>query len=524
MLDKLSIQARVILATVISFLFFIIFDSFYAPKPVTPAAETTQASSANSAPVTAQASNETTTATATQSNAPVTSESTTVLTTVKFNNTVWAIDALGRVANVTLKEAQFLDEAHEGLKLFNEQMTKPLEIRFSDAAVNDEAFKKPYTASSAEVDATTASKTLVLTQKLTDLTVSKSFTFYPDGHYDLRVNLSKPVEYFITHGFRPSVEVDMMSVHGMMIKQFDDTIEIIEDGDATGYESYRDAKIISSFDRYYATFFYNNSFDIWVNKVGDDEPLGFVKGAPEFEFSGYIGPKYVNVLEGIDPELIDVVEYGIFTFMAAPLFTFLDFLHGFTGNWGWSIVILTIVVRLILFPLSAKGMISMHKLKELAPKIKELQRKYKGDPQKLQSHMMDLYKKHGANPLGGCLPFLLQIPVFFAIYRVLVNAIELKGAEWFYITDLSLMDPYYIMPILMGVSMYFQQKITPSNFTDPMQEKVFRFLPLIFTFFFLTFPAGLVLYWFVNNLLSILQQFIINKRLETAKVERHEKD
>ncbi len=525
MLDKLSIQARVILATVISFLFFIIFDSFYAPKTVTPASAQTQATQANSAPVTADASaQETAPASEQKAAAPVSSESTTILTTVKFNNTVWNIDALGRVAQVTLKEAQFLDEAHEGLKLFNDQVTKPLEIRFSDAAVNDEAFKTSYTADLAEVDATETSKTLHLTQKLSTLTVNKVFTFYPDGHYDLKITLSKPVEYFITHGFRPSVEVDMMSIHGLLVKQFDDTIEIIEDGDATGYESYRDAKIISSFDRYYATFFYNNSFDIWVNKVGEDDPLGFVKGAPEFAFSGYIGPKYVSVLKGIDPALVDVVEYGIFTFMAAPLFTFLDFLHGFTGNWGWSIVILTIVVRLILFPLSAKGMISMHKLKELAPKIKELQRKYKGDPQKLQSHMMDLYKKHGANPLGGCLPFLLQIPVFFAIYRVLVNAIELKGAEWFYITDLSLMDPYYVMPVLMGISMYFQQKITPSNFTDPMQEKVFKFLPLIFTFFFLTFPAGLVLYWFVNNLLSILQQFIINKRLESAKVERHEKD
>jgi YidC/Oxa1 family membrane protein insertase len=156
LLDKLSIQARVILATVISFLFFIIFDSFYTPKPVSQVStQTTQASTANSAP-TAQASTDTTTAA--QSIAPVTTESTTVLTTVKFNNTVWAIDALGRVANVTLKEAQFLSEDHEGLQLFKEQMTKPLEIRFSDAAVNDEAFKTPYTADQAEVDATATSK------------------------------------------------------------------------------------------------------------------------------------------------------------------------------------------------------------------------------------------------------------------------------------------------------------------------------------------------------------------------------
>jgi len=514
-------QARVVLATVISFLFFIIFDFFYTPKAVIqPTAQTTETSVSNPAPATAQTSS----ATQNKNIAPVVSSDKAVLATVKFHHTVWNIDSLGRVAQVTLKEAQFLDGEHEGLKLFDETSTKPLEIRFSDADVNTQAFKAAYTADHSEVDVTEAPKTLTLTQKLPELTVSKSFTFYPDGHYDLKIDLSKPVEYFITQGFRPAVEVDMRSVHGMLIKQFDDTIEIIEDGDATGFESYRDAKIISSFDRYYATFFYNNSFDIWVNKVADDEPLGFVKGKQSFAFSGYIGPKYVTLLKGIDPALGDVVEYGIFTFMAAPLFTFLSFIHSYIGNWGWAIVILTIIVRLILFPLSAKGMVSMHKLKELAPKIKELQRKYKGDPQKLQSHMMDLYKKHGANPLGGCLPFLLQIPVFFAIYRVLVNAIELKGAEWFYITDLSIMDPYYVMPVLMGISMYFQQKITPSNFTDPMQEKIFKFLPLIFTFFFLTFPAGLVLYWFVNNLLSILQQFIINKRLEVGKVESHEKD
>lgn len=523
MIDKLSIQTRVILAISISFIFFIIFDAYFAPKasPKTETATTHKELSANSAPVTATTAKEETSPTVPTQQVP----SHQTIATVKFHNTTWNIDHLGRVSQVTLTEAQFLDEKHVGgLKLFDDVSTKPLEVRFSDETINSAAFQTPYVADKAVVDVSVASETLTLTQKLSDLTVVKAFTFYPDGHYDLSINLSKPVEYFITQGFRPAVVVDMMAVHGLLIKQFDDTIEIIEDGSATGYESYRDTKIVSSFDKYYTTFFYNASFDVWVNKVADEDPLAFVKGAQNFTLSGYIGPKYVGVLERIDPSLVDVVEYGIFTFMAAPLFVFLDFLHNYTGNWGWSIVILTIVVRLILFPLSAKGMISMHKLKELAPKIKDLQRKYKGEPQKLQSHMMDLYKKHGANPLGGCLPFLLQIPVFFAIYRVLGNAIELKGAEWFYITDLSIMDPYYVMPVLMGISMYFQQKITPSNFTDPMQEKIFRFLPLIFTFFFLSFPAGLVLYWFVNNLLSILQQYIINKRLEKAKVESHEKD
>ena len=165
----------------------------------------------------------------------------------------------------------------------------------------------------------------------------------------------------------------------------------------------------------------------------------------------------------------------------------------------------------------------MQKIKEIAPRIKEVQEKYKGDPQRTNAAVMEMYKKHGANPLGGCLPLLLQIPIFFAIYRVLLNAVELQGAEWIlWVHDLSRMDPYYILPILMGATMFYQQKITPSNFTDPLQEKVFKFLPLIFTFFFFTFPAGLVLYWFINNIFSIAQQYLVNKQFAAAKALRHE--
>jgi YidC/Oxa1 family membrane protein insertase len=165
----------------------------------------------------------------------------------------------------------------------------------------------------------------------------------------------------------------------------------------------------------------------------------------------------------------------------------------------------------------------MQKIKEIAPKIKEVQAKYKGDPQRMNAAVMEMYKKHGANPLGGCLPLVLQIPVFFAIYRVLLNAVELQGAPWLlWVTDLSRMDPYYILPILMGATMFYQQKITPSNFTDPLQEKIFKFLPIIFTFFFFTFPAGLVLYWFINNIFSIAQQYLVNRQFAAARVIRHE--
>jgi len=168
-------------------------------------------------------------------------------------------------------------------------------------------------------------------------------------------------------------------------------------------------------------------------------------------------------------------------------------------------------------------MMSMQKLKDLAPKMKELKEKYKGDPTKMNVKMMEMYKKHGANPMGGCLPLLLQIPVFFALYRVLLNADELQGAPWIlWIENLAAMDPYFVLPILMGASMWFQQKITPSNFQDPLQEKIFKWFPVIMTVFFIYFPSGLVLYWLVNSLFTIAQQYFINhmyaKQKEAALV------
>jgi YidC/Oxa1 family membrane protein insertase len=158
---------------------------------------------------------------------------------------------------------------------------------------------------------------------------------------------------------------------------------------------------------------------------------------------------------------------------------------------------------------------------ERLKKIKEIQKQYKSEPQKMNAKMMELYKKHNANPMGGCLPMIMQIPVFFAIYRVLQNTIELKHAEWIaWYHDLSVMDPYYVLPILMGASMFWQQRITPTNFTDPMQEKIMKFLPLIFTFFFVTFPAGLTLYWFTNNLFSVAQQYYVNSIFAKEKAKK----
>jgi len=451
------------------------------------------------------------------------------LLTVKGDKFELFIDKLGRISQVILEEKRYKNEKGEQIKLFDPSaLPKPLEIRFSDPKLNEEAFKVPYTVDKPNTIELKEATTITLTQNLSKETVTKKITIYPDGHYDLQVTLSDNQEYYISPGYRPNVRVDGYTVHGALIKEADGTVTWIKDGDAKGNEVFRGAHIAAGFDRYYTTAFYNfqTGMDVYVSKDPHDNPILFVKGSKDLKLHGYTGPKEYERLKAINPELTDIIEYGFFTFIAKPMFKALLALYHFIGNWGWAIVVLTIIIRIILFPLTLKGMLSMQKLKDLAPKIKEIQQKYKGDPQKMNMHMMQLYKKYKVNPMGGCLPMLLQIPVFFAIYRVLLNAIELKGAPWIlWIHDLSVPDPYFVLPILMGATMYLHQKITPTTITDPMQKKIFEWLPIVFTFFFLTFPAGLTLYWFTNNILSIIQQLIVNKIFEARKAaikESHE--
>jgi len=526
MTDKLTPQVRIIIATVLSFLFFALYDHFFIPKnpPMTDANTSVAAEQkvVTSAPSVTTNSQD---VTAAPTNATSTTE---VIATIKAASYEIQIDRLGRIAKMYLQEGKYKDDKGERFQLIDaSQNLLPLEIRFKDKSLNDDAFAMSYSADKSTVEVDEKGATVVLTQLLSGLSVTKTLTFYPNGNYDIHVMLSSPKEYFISPGFRPHVAIDSYTFHGALIKKSDDTIQTIDDGSAKSDLHFSAAKIVAAADKYYTTFFY--SLDKGLNSVvtigKDKDPLLFVQGEADFKLGGYIGPKEHKLLHSIHPGLTDVVEYGFFTFIAKPLFMLLSYLHGIFGNWGWAIVAMTIIVRLVLYPLTYKGMVSMNKLKELAPKIKELQKKYGDDKQKLNMHMMELYKKHGANPMGGCLPILLQIPVFFAVYRVLQNAIELKGAEWIlWINDLAVMDPYFILPILMGITMFVHQRITPTSFTDPMQEKIMKFLPLIFTFFFVTFPAGLTLYWFTNNLASIVQQFYVNrifaKKHEEPKVEK----
>jgi YidC/Oxa1 family membrane protein insertase len=227
----------------------------------------------------------------------------------------------------------------------------------------------------------------------------------------------------------------------------------------------------------------------------------------------YAGPKSQDQLEALSPGLRLTVDYGILWFIAQPIFWLLQNIHALLGNWGWSIIALTIVIKLAFFPLSAASYRSMARMRAVSPKMAALKEQFGDDRQKMSQAMMELYKKEKINPLGGCLPILVQMPVFLALYWVLLESVEMRQAPWmFWITDLSIKDPFFILPIIMGVTMFIQQQLNPTP-PDPMQAKVMKLLPIIFTFFFLWFPAGLVLYWVVNNVLSIAQQWYITRKI-----------
>ncbi|HHI93080.1 MAG TPA: membrane protein insertase YidC [Gammaproteobacteria bacterium] len=234
----------------------------------------------------------------------------------------------------------------------------------------------------------------------------------------------------------------------------------------------------------------------------------------------YAGPKEQHRLEKIEPNLRLTVDYGVLDILAKPVFWVMEKIYSVVGNWGLAIIFVTLIIKLIFFPLSAASYKSMANMRRLSPKLKALKERYGDDRQKMSKAMMDIYKKEKINPLGGCLPILVQIPVFIALYWVLLESVEMRQAPFaLWITDLSTKDPYYVLPLLMGISMFIQQKLNPPPM-DPVQQKIMQALPIIFTAFFAFFPAGLVLYWVVNNCLSIAQQWYITRKVEAQAASK----
>jgi YidC/Oxa1 family membrane protein insertase len=361
------------------------------------------------------------------------------------------------------------------------------------------------------------------------VSVKRTYTFYTDSYkVDLTDQVSGLPSYWITIGTDFGMyekEEGRYAFLGPALLKGSDLEELKEKKIKEPQTFTGDLKWIAQEDKYFCAAIVPagpvKQARAWTYK---DAPLIAFQGNPGVnKFVLYAGPKEHDRLAKLGFGLEYIVDFGFFSIIARPLFWILKFFHGFIGNYGWSIILLTIVVRIPFIPLVNKGQTSMRKLQAIQPKMNEIREKYKKDPQKMQQEMMELYKKHKVNPVGGCLPMVIQIPVFFALYKVLLVAIELRGAPFvLWLTDLSAPDSLFghiggfslggPLPYLMGVTMFIQQKMTPTGM-DPKQQKLMLLMPVVFTFMFLNFASGLVLYWLVNNLLSIIQQYFINRKI-----------
>ncbi len=360
---------------------------------------------------------------------------------------------------------------------------------------------------------------LVFTYSDGNMTIAKHFVFHNEGYtIDLSVVTQNTPAFKLPVGtdfgiFDP--EAGMRSHSGPVILDAankktdyghdDDNVSI-----TTG------VKWIAQEDQYFTAALIPlgaiDGADFW--KEGGSPEVALKLQPGKHDFILYAGPKEYDRLERLNKGLEHMIDFGWFAFIAMPLFWVLKYFYSYMGNYGWAIMVLTILVRIPFIPILNKSQQSMKKMAKIQPLMAELKEKYKNDSAKMQKETMALYKKHKVNPIGGCLPMFLQIPVFIALYNVLLKAIELRGAPFtLWITDLAVKDPYYVMPIVMGATMVLQQKMTPTAM-DPKQAKMMMLMPIVFTFMFLSFPAGLVLYWLVNNVLGIGQQYFVNKKTD----------
>lgn len=277
--------------------------------------------------------------------------------------------------------------------------------------------------------------------------------------------------------------------------------------------------------------YYSQSFGDGAHGQGNVFILGYV--SPEVSLAPgstvknkstiYIGPELEDQLKAAARGLDLTINYGWLWFLSKPIFWLMSFIHSVVGNWGWSIILVTLLIKILFYPLSAKSYKSMAKMREVTPRLQALRERYADDKQALGKATMEFYKREKVSPAGGCLPMLIQIPVFIALYYVLIESVQLRQAPFiFWVHDLSTKDPYYVLPILMGLSMLLQQKLSPPP-PDPTQAKMMMFLPVVFTIFFLSFPAGLVLYWLTNNCLSVTQQWYIMKSYDPKAGKKYKK-
>jgi YidC/Oxa1 family membrane protein insertase len=376
-------------------------------------------------------------------------------------------------------------------------------------------------------------RSITLTGKSENFKIEKTYTFFPENYsFDLKVKITNLSENTLSGKFNlllntPYIEEE----NSMMMYSFTGPISF--DGSDLKEDKVKDLKkspVIYTSDTNWSG--YTTKYFVTLVKpldsvaqyliTANDNSVHTKYISPRIElkpenstvlsYSTYFGPKQQELLAKTGNGFESAINYGFFHFLAKPLMVVLKFFYSYIGNYGFAIILLTVCIKILFWPLTQKSYKSMKGMQKLQPEMKRLREKYGSDKQRLNQEMMTFYKENKVNPMGGCLPMIIQIPVFIALYRVLLSSIELRHAPFMlWITDLSVKDPYYITPLIMGATMFLQQKMTPTNM-DPTQEKVMLMMPIVFTFLFLNFPAGLVIYWLTNNVLTIFQQYLIRRQ------------
>ena len=367
---------------------------------------------------------------------------------------------------------------------------------------------------------------------INNLTIVKTYTFHPASYsFDLNIQLTNNSPNPVGGRLNLSLiafwdKDDKSGMYTFVGPVTYDGEDLQEDKPAKLEESPKIYKNKTVWSGYVSKYFLNaidpheSSEQLFIsagagyveNKFTSAQLTLLTEQVASFDYTSYFGPKDDQFLLAAGHQFDEVINYGFFHPLSKPLMVVLKFFYKYIGNYGFAIILLTICIKLIFWPLTQKSYKSMKGMQKLQPEMKKMREKHGSDKQKLNQEMMSFYKENKVNPMGGCLPMIIQIPVFFALYRVLLGSIELRHAPWMlWITDLSAKDPYYVTPLIMGVTMFLQQKMTPTNM-DPTQEKIMLMMPVVFTFMFLNFPAGLVLYWLTNNLLTILQQYLIRRQ------------
>jgi YidC/Oxa1 family membrane protein insertase len=440
------------------------------------------------------------------------------------------------VRQIQLK--QYKDNDGKPLVLKGDTLVPALALGFDEGIQLAQA---PFTVTGTDSKLTEDNKSskLVFEYRSGDVNIIRTLIFnYGDYAISVEDRVKGKEAYFITLGRDFGIfNKDDTNHHGPVIlidtdrKEF--TVKDVKDT-----KSFKGGvKWIAQEDKYFASFLVpkGNLEEARAWQHNGEALVGLKMKSGDNSYVLYAGPKEYNILEKYKTGMEHVIDFGFFSIISRPLFWFLKWLNGFFNNFGISIIVLTIVTRIPFIPIINKGSRSMKKMQEMQPRIAELKEHYKNDPKKMQQEMMGLYKKHKINPVGGCLPMVLQIPFFFALYSILSVAIELRQAPFMlWITDLSAPDTLFghipamvpllggtalgLLPLVMGATTFIQQKMTPAT-GDPKQQKIMMMLPLVFTFMFLNFASGLVLFWLINNLLSIIQQFYINKTTTVAQEE-----